>query len=41
METEEEDMEIELLIAIGGRVMLTSNIWKNAGLANGDLGAVQ
>ena len=41
MEAYEEDLELDLLIAIGGRVMLTWNIGTDAGLANGALGVVE
>jgi ATP-dependent DNA helicase PIF1 len=41
METDEEDLELELLITVGARVMLTSNIWTDAGLINGALGVVE
>ena len=41
VEAYEEDLELDLLIAIGGRVMLTWNIGTDAGLANGALGVVE
>jgi hypothetical protein len=41
MEIDEGDMELELLIAVGAWVMLTSNIWTDAGLVNGALEVVE
>ena len=38
---DEDDMKLELVIAIGDRVMLTSNIWTNAGVVNSALGVVE
>ena len=41
MEAYEEDLELDLLIAIGGRVMLTQCIRIDARLTNGALGVVE
>jgi ATP-dependent DNA helicase PIF1 len=41
MEADEEKMDNELLIVVGARVMLTSNLWTNARLVNGALGVVE
>ena len=41
MQIDEDEMELELIIAVGARVMLTSNIWTDAGLVNGGLGIVE
>jgi hypothetical protein len=41
MEEDWEKMGNELLIVIGSRVMLTSNLWTNAQLINGALGVVE
>ena len=40
-EGDEEGLELELLIAIGARVILILNLWSNAGLVNGALGVIQ
>jgi len=37
MEIDKEDLELELRIPVGARVMLTSNIWTDFGLINGAL----
>jgi len=41
MEKYEEDMKLELLIAVGAWVMLTSNIWTYARLVKGALGVIE
>jgi len=41
MEIDKEDLELELLIPAGARVMLTSNIWTDVILVNGALGVVE
>jgi hypothetical protein len=41
METYEEYLELELLITVGDKVMITSNIWADERLANGSLGVVE
>jgi hypothetical protein len=38
MEADEKTMYYELLISIGARVMINSNLWTNVGLFNGALG---
>ena len=38
---DDEKMQIELLLSIGARVMLTSNLWTNAVLINGALGFIE
>ena len=39
--TDVKDFEVELLLAIGARVMFTSNKWKNARIINNALGVVE
>ena len=41
MEGDEEGLKLELLIAIGESVILTSSLWTDAGLINGALGVIQ
>ena len=41
VERDEEYLELELLITVGARVMLTSNIWIDAGFIIGALGVIQ
>jgi hypothetical protein len=41
MEEDEEILDNELLIVVGARVMLTSNLWTNAILVNGALRVVE
>jgi len=41
METYDEDLELEVLIEVGARLMFTSNIWTNVGLVNGALWVVE
>lgn len=41
MEIDEEEMELEILIAVGVQVMHTSNIWTDTGVINGALGIVE
>ena len=41
MEGDEEGLKLELLIAIGESVILTSSLWTDAWLVNGALGVIQ
>jgi len=41
MEAYEKKIDNALLIVVRARVMLTSNLWTNAGLINGALGVVE
>ena len=41
VDADEEKMDSELLIVVGARVMLTSNLWSNAWLVNAALGVVE